>query len=391
MSSKGVFQVIEELTDGRGAPAFLEMNDYEVFSCADWVRTHYEKPWTAPPLEDGELRVHPGTMRFRSLNRLPSSAIAISDQKISELTFGVEPQETILRILRRAACGGLLYADTVVEVDPLSMADRNFRLWPEQAEGLRWHFHDSARLIGQVRPLIEAGILILTPDPGPDNWITQDFAAASALLRREEEKFWEADGDTTDVASTLYDLRVAAQADAVILGIDMRSWQAIDLATGSSSRTNADLTVATGLGFAELPFLAGIPMTTVVRIHDEEAAFVEWRAGLRNAARLLRYAPSEDVFRQEAKEVFEDSLAPQAAAVERAVSRSAALRAAVLDEPIRTAFGAAAMGATTAALGLPLSEVLVGALGGAIGNVAASVLRPKAPTGSARVFYELQR
>jgi hypothetical protein len=132
-------------------------------------------------------------------------------------------------------------------------------------------------------------------------------------------------------------------------------------------------------------------MTTVARIHDEEAAFVEWRASLRNAARLLRYAPSEGVFRHEAKEVFEDSLAPQAAAVERAVSRSAALRGAVLDEPIRTAFGAAAMGATTAALGLPLSEVLVGALGGAIGNIAASVLRPRAPTGSARIFYELHR
>jgi hypothetical protein len=396
MATVDVFQLLDDLTGGRGPSAFLDMADLEIYECNDQIKEHYVA-WEAPPREPNELRVHPATMSTRNFHRLPSTAIAVSDNRMAEMTFGVEPSTTVLESLRRSACGALLYADRVVEIDPLThFSCEGYRFWPEEVARFREHFYASARLLEQARPLIESGVIILVPDPGAERWISDDFQAATELLGIEGRHPWpgipwhNAPLEVTATAAALYDLRVAAAADAITLGIDESSWRAIAVAIQSGpDAPDAHVTVAAGVGYADLPFLTGIPIDVVGRLRTEEDAFREWRQGLRSAARLLRYLPSEREFREEAKGVFEDYLQPRAAAVRQSVSRSRALRSALRDEPLRAAFGAVASYGLGATLGLPMSGVLIGAAGGALGGIAATVSRQHVPEGRARIFYEL--
>jgi len=128
--------------------------------------------------------------------------------------------------------------------------------------------------------------------------------------------------------------------------------------------------------------VAGIPAKTLVAIHQEEQAFVEWRGALRTTARLIRSSPAERSFAEEAEAVYQEALLPRIAAVKKSVSRSAALRGALLDEPVRAAFGAVFTAGSAAAAGLPIKGVVLSAGVGAASKVAYAGLRPPRPSGS---------
>ena len=88
------------------------------------------------------------------------------------------------------------------------------------------------------------------------------------------------------------------------------TWELIEAAVGQRTGGDGvqDASVAAGLAQVEVAFLAGIPPETLVRVHQEEDAFVAWRAQLRLANRLIGYAPSDAEFSNHAAEVIRDVL-----------------------------------------------------------------------------------
>jgi hypothetical protein len=85
---------------------------------------------------------------------------------------------------------------------------------------------------------------------------------------------------------------------------------------------------------------AGVPAKTLVAIHHDDKAFVEWRTSLRNAARSVKSECTDADFRAQTREVYEDLLIPQALAIKRTTGRIKTLSAATRDQPLRVVLGA---------------------------------------------------
>jgi hypothetical protein len=398
-----ILDLLDETTGAHGPKAFLDMSFYDVYAFIDRVATLYRYSgwrdipiaggdqawhWKPPARKPEEIRVHSSTIGYRGLHCLAIQAVTYTDDVISK-QFG--PHD-VTRKLRRLASASLLYADSVVEIDPFTfpLSEGGFLEEDVEADAFRQHFYRSACLLADIRPLVEHGVVILAPDPGVerntgrDTRLARDILGASDVGSRDEETH------VRRLAAAIYGLRVAALTDATLAPDDPATWRDISrVLKAAPGRRNVHAQVGAGLASVDLPFLAGIRAETILRIRQDEDAFAAWRAQLRAATRILRYDVSEDAFRKEAQEVLRDLLEPQAAEVRRAASRSAAVRKVLRSEPLTLGLGGLAAGGSALAAGLPLTGALIGAAGGALGRVAVAAARREKPTGAARVIYEL--
>lgn len=156
-------------------------------------------------------------------------------------------------------------------------------------------------------------------------------------------------------------------------------------------RKDIDLQVVSALSSTELPFLGSLDAKTILDVHRDEQAFSDWRAELRAVARTIEAAPSAgQAFVDEASEVIADVLVPRAREIERAISRSAILKAAVQDQAVTLGVGTASISGAAAIVGAPLAPAALVGLGmTAVGRaVYASVFSP-APQGSHAVLASL--
>ena len=136
-----------------------------------------------------------------------------------------------------------------------------------------------------------------------------------------------------------------------------------------------DFSVAPSLVSAQLPFIEGVDVQTLLKIRTDEAHFEDWRRTLRTVVRQIRLLPADgDEFRREAKEVLEDALLPQVAAIQRRTKASSVLRGSATDRVADLAVSAASMGLMTAT-GAPFTVTAAVSLGvSAVGRWAISPL-----------------
>ncbi len=129
-------------------------------------------------------------------------------------------------------------------------------------------------------------------------------------------------------------------------------------------RKDTDLQVVSGLAAAELPFLGALDAATIAAIRSDEAAFADWRAELRNTARVIESSPSDgEVFAAEAREVLSDALLPRAHEVQRAVSRSSVMKTAARDQSVTMGVSAAAITGAAVVTGTPLTLAALAGIG----------------------------
>jgi len=158
-------------------------------------------------------------------------------------------------------------------------------------------------------------------------------------------------------------------------------------------RRDVDLQVVAGLAAADLPFLGSLEPAKIAAIRRDEAAFEDWRAELRTTVRTIESNPSQgDTFASEAREVINDALIPRAREVERAVSRSGAMKAAAKDQAISLGIGVAAVTGAAIVVGAPVAPAALAGLGiSAVGRWVYSSLFGRAPSGTHGVLATLIR
>jgi hypothetical protein len=136
-----------------------------------------------------------------------------------------------------------------------------------------------------------------------------------------------------------------------------------------------EFSVAPSLVSAELPFIEDVNVPTLLKIRRDEEHFEDWRRTLRTVVRQVRLLPADgDEFRREAKEVLEDALLPQVAAIQRRTKVSSVLRGSATDRAADLAVSAATLGLMTAT-GEPFTVTAAASLGvSAVGRWAISPL-----------------
>ena len=292
-------------------------------------------------------------------------------------SFIDESDARTVKILRRRFTGGLLYADRLVDLDPLSfwVYQHQHTYFGRDRLGVRWALIDAWNALTRVEPLLDAECLVLAPIPAPHE--ADELAQSAGAEAADIDLFWDA-------------LLVAARSEATLADWPWRRAQSqIARALTEDQVAAIHLRVAEALAVVELPLLTEIPVDTLVDIRESEEAFNAWRAELRRTTRLLQSAADDDHFAREAQHVFEDVLLPKAQAVRRSVSRSAALQAAVREQPVRTTLGALAAGGAAAATAGSLEAAAQSTVFGGIGQVvAAALLRPRL-RGSAAVLPKI--
>jgi hypothetical protein len=115
---------------------------------------------------------------------------------------------------------------------------------------------------------------------------------------------------------------------------------------------NVTLKLLPGLASAELPFLQELDPRLLLAIREDEGAFADWRAELRDTVRVIRSLPSDgQEFEAEARDVLNERLMPRAREVQKAVSLSQAMRDATRESLGTFAVSAAAAGYGSLAIG----------------------------------------
>jgi hypothetical protein len=345
----------------------------------------YDAAWRAPERQPDEIRLTLGATGYRGSLLLPASAVAFTDSNI-EIADAHNGSGGVVTSLRSQFAAAFLYADRVVDVDPVSV--------------LR-HTDPGARpyvmavilnLYEAVRPAVEAGVLLMVPDLLTEEIELEDEAAvadeapfSSCFFDRHSER---GTFDWIFLRAVRQAARIAERAKASIFARFPWQWEYVAFIGGARAHAR-EVDVATALVHAELPVVGGIRADTLVKIHQEEDALVEWRSTLRAAARLIRSSPTDIGFAEEATEVYRDVLVPRITAVRRAASRSAALRAAPLEQPARAALGALFASGPAAVAGLPIKGILLSAGTGAASNTVYQVLHRPKPTGSDAILSML--
>lgn len=355
----------------------------------------------APPRRPDAIRLMTNLRAFRGWSALPSSTVALTDRDTDR--YVDDSDASTIRWIRRIEMTMLLYADEFVEQDPLSF-EQYFSgpFDPETtSDALTWRCMDSLDLLTQVKPLIEAGILILAPiAPDPDEEMDED---------QEFENYLRKAGYTAEQASALQPAepwylrdarKTALRNDATLIPTQPRHWHYLaylDAREAGRHRapepptTSTTQQVAASLLTLDLPIFAGAPMQTLVQIHQNEDSFAEWRAALRGAARQINASCTDSGFAAEAREVYEDMLLPMTAAVHRATKRSRVLKDLALEQAARVSLGATLGYASSTMLGLPPAGAISGAVVGGLTSAAYGVMRPEKPQGAAAILSLLGR
>lgn len=154
---------------------------------------------------------------------------------------------------------------------------------------------------------------------------------------------------------------------------------------------NVTLKLLPGLASAELPFLQELEPRLLLTIREDEEAFADWRAELRDTVRLIQSLPSDGKdFEAEARDVLNDRLMPRARAVEEAVSLSQAMRDATRESLGTFAVSAAAAGYGSLAMGSTEAwhAAIIAGIAGPLQWLWKVAFRPS-PTGANAVLAEL--
>jgi hypothetical protein len=360
----------------------------ELLELRDRLFEHYEH-WVAPKPQPEECRLHFNTRPLRGFvpHLVPAVTIDYTDKELG--SYIDESDEMIARRLRRKYTGALLFADTIVEVDPLS-------IWAQQFYEIDKGDEDSAYLamynllcivrgLDRLRAMLDAGNLILAPIPTPEETDT-DVDAAARDTQHTDQSF--------DLSMwRRLALRICAKSHAALSAADRGEYQDFSTLVDSSSSalhaSGIDLKVACALSEVELPMLSGLSLDTLLAIRQNEEAFTEWRSELRMAGRLLRASPSQEEFEKEAYDVFRDVLEPKAAAARRAVSRSHAMSEAAKEYPLQAVLSAGLASGLSAAAGMPVANSVIAGTAGAVAPVLAAGVAPPRPNGAAAIVAHM--
>ncbi|WP_342314782.1 hypothetical protein LIX17_25425 (plasmid) [Mycobacterium avium subsp. hominissuis] len=356
----------------------------------------------APPRRLDAIRLMTNLRAYRGWSPLPCSTVALTDTDTE--AYLDDRDGSIIRWIRRIEMTMLLYADEFVEQDPLSFEQHYAGPFdPESApEGLAWRCMTSLDRLSKVKPLIDAGILIMAP-------IADDPDDSMDSTDTEFEQYLRARGFT---AGEIRDLspfepwylrdarRNALLNDATLIPTQSFHWHYLAFldareagrhrAPEPPAATTAEQ-VASSLLTLDLPIFAGAPVDTLVKIHQNEEAFAEWRAALRGAARQINATCTDSGFQDDAREVYEDMLLPITAAVDRATKRSRVLKNLALEQAARVSLGATLGYASSTMLGLPPTGAVSGAVVGGLTSAAYGVMRPEKPKGAAAIISMLKR
>lgn len=356
----------------------------------------------APPRRPDAIRLITNLRAFRGWSALPCSTVALTDRDTE--AYLDDSDASTIRWIRRIEMTMLLYADEFVEQDPLSFEQHYAGPFdPESTpEGLAWRCLDSLELLTQVKPLIDAGILIMAP-------IAPDTDDKMAYEDPEFDEYLRTAGFTPRQISALQPAepwylrdarRTALLNDATLIPTQPRHWHYLAFldareagrhrAPEAPAATTTEQ-VASSLLTLDLPIFAGAPIETLVKIHQDEEAFAEWRAALRGAARQINATCTDSGFRDDAREVYQDMLLPMTAAVDRATKRSRVLKNLALEQAARVSLGATLGYASSTMLGLPPTGAVSGAVVGGLTSAAYGVMRPDKPKGAAAIISMLKR
>lgn len=145
-------------------------------------------------------------------------------------------------------------------------------------------------------------------------------------------------------------------------------------------------TVVTALASAELPLLADLPTSTLLRVRRDESAFVAWRAELRNATRLIRETPCEPGFSLAARDAVRDMLLPRVRELDRLSTVRQRAAAGARDATI--AFGIGGIGAIVGG-GAGIESGLAAAGAASAAGLTARALLPDRRPGANAVVMRL--
>ena len=350
----------------------------------------------APARRPDKIRLITNLRAYRGWSPFPCSTVLLTDRDTEN--YLDDSDARTIRWIRRVEMTMLLYADEFVEQDPLSFEQHMAGPFdPETSPvGYAWRCMDSLALMLKVKPLIDAGILVMTPisDDPDDEMERTDEGFHQHLLRS---------GFSDEEASSLHPAepwylrdarRTALLNDATLIPTQAHHWHYLaylDGRTTPDGSMSTSETVAASLLTVDLPIFAGAPAETLVKIHSEEESFAEWRAALRGAARQINTSCTDSGFQADAKEVYEDLLLPMAAAVDRATKRSRVLKDLALEQAARVSLGATLGYGSSTLLGLPPAGAVSGAVVGGLTSAAYGALRPPKPTGAAAIISMLPR
>jgi hypothetical protein len=333
--------------------------------------------WSAPDPVAHEVRLYLDTDFNAGVLPVDLAALSVSYQQPDLETFRERDRPTV-RKLRRRYTGALLYSDRVIAIDPLAFWVQQEVLQTDLTMA-RAAIYMHWEALRRVEPLLRSGCLLLAPFPAPEELHTLiERSFHSPPESRLLETFSGLAALTAErTRATLFDF----------------PWQdakeQIDAALSPRDAKLIDLRVVHALEAVELPILTDVPLETLVQIRESEQAFVDWRAELRSATRLLTIAAGAPGFKEEAQAVLTDAIVPRVNAVRETVSRSTALQHALKEQPIRVTFGAIAAGGAAAASDGTLRAALLSSVASGIAYVLAAPLLRTRPSGAAAVIAEL--
>lgn len=348
---------------------------------------------TPIPAREDKIRVCFNFRAFRGWAMVAASTATVTDGVADRANDAYPGDGSTWTYMRPYFVGALLYADQVVDQDPLSFekyfgSDGAFGRLPWALSELRL-----------VQPLIESGILILAPIP--PNQTAAETEDKEYLEKWEE--YVRRTGEPSDFrglsGAAAFDgryfrdaLATAKGADATLVprnDFERRYLEFLGSSSAVSSVSGSAVRVITGLSSVDLPLFAGIPAELVVKIRKDEDAFADWRAQLRRVIHVIRTECTEEGFVEEAREVFDDLVQPAARAVRRATSRSAALKAVAREQPLRLALGAGFGLAMASTLGLPPLGSVASSVAGALANLSYAGLSPNKASGVSPIISML--
>jgi hypothetical protein len=404
----------------------------ELDELAEAVNSFYES-WRTPALGTDEVRFYSGgwiagnlelesARQYLYTSLLYAPSVIVHDP-IAEWFY---PERDSLRSPPRirAARGGM----QVQGAEPELLRSDGYRVFRDQPERSRAFLTRTLSLLEPLAPLIRQGIAVPIPQwqlvrqreevilsavrhDVRDEAIGQLIIAAAEVPPRSDH-IRGAEVTPRGGIAPSDSLRAVIQNPAYFLNKTLAIAQAtasryvppaaIDAAllahrirglAGELRQREIDLQVVAAMVAADLPFLGSLDPAKIAAIRRDEAAFEDWRAGLRMTVRAIESHLSQgDAFESEAREVINDALRPRIREVERAVSRSRLMKVAAKDQAIALGIGVAAVTGAAIAIGAPVAPAALAGLGiSAVGRWVYSSLFGHTPSGTHGILATLIR
>lgn len=399
-----IIDVLEHELGVLTAERVQQLTPQELDTLADAVNGFYGD-WTASPLMDDELRIYSGGWiagnlegiepRQYLLTSLVYAPTVVIHDHIAEWFY---PHREALRSPPAipARQGQMM----IQGAEPQLLRGNGFFVFREEPERSREYLAQAIPTMGLLAPLIRSGAVM--PVPHLSIMRSQQDAILSAVRHDvQNQEFVGLVANPIDLApprsdrirgmdvmpeggiAAGHEMRAAGQNPSYFLNKTLAIADAAgslyvppaatDAAlfdyrvrhlAGDLARKNVDIQIAAGLTVADLPFLGSLDPATLIAIRRDEAAFADWRRELRSIGRLIQGTPADGpVFAREAHDVLSDALLPRVHEIEKAVSRSTAMKAAAKDAGLELGIGAASAVGAALTTGDPLASSTFASLG----------------------------